>query len=299
MTIIAPPSNAPQVHGAPSVESVTVSSLDPMDERIRREVHGSEPIRIWTLLNRLAEEKAPPSRHELRRRKLELWQQVNRLLRRKLLFRAGRHAVTTTKPSGSSHTSDQPTKRRGKRTSVVLRAGRSAGSTVTGTRRLEGDNSIEEPGNQITTVQCQNCDTNLAAKSAVPLSPEERANAARALAKQRWQRKPKKWSGWLDERTRIWRGRRVVVDGQVWFAYGCLRNKLIISLDDGQLLGWPGEDDLRWRVVPAHTATVWRDPHAQALGRLKRGTKEKISPAKAKAARINGAGRQPATCNGL
>jgi len=121
------------------------------------------------------------------------------------------------------------------------------------------------------------------------LSEEELSEAARALGALQWQRQPKKWSGWLDKRTRIWRWRRVVVDGRVFFAYGCSRGKLIISLECGELIGSPGEPGLRWKVVPASTATVWRNPQAQALGRLKLGRKERYSALKAETSRRNGA----------
>ncbi len=101
ISIVAPPPNAPQVHIAVPAVSVPQSLIDPVEQRILRAVGSSEPIHIWKLLNRLVEEEAPPNRLETRRRKLALWKLVNRLLRRQALFRAGRHAVTTTKPYSS------------------------------------------------------------------------------------------------------------------------------------------------------------------------------------------------------
>ena len=135
---------------------------------------------------------------------------------------------------------------------------------------------------QVPTVPCATSNAVARTQSEPPLSPQELSAAARALGALQWQRQPKKWSGWLDKRTRIWRWRRVVVDGRVWF-------KLIISLDCGQMIGFPGEPGLRWKVVPANTATVWRNPRAQALGRLKRGKKERYSLLKALTSRRNGA----------
>ena len=73
--------------------------IDLVEQRILRLVRSSEPIHIWRLLNRLVEEEAPSSRNEARKRKLALWKSVNSLLRQQILFRAGRRAVATTKPS--------------------------------------------------------------------------------------------------------------------------------------------------------------------------------------------------------
>lgn len=290
VSVIASPSTAPQVQGASPPGFVTGRFFDPAEERIRQAVRTCEPVHIWKLLNRLVEAESPSSRDEARSRKLELWQSVNRLLRCQMLFRAGRHGVTTIKPSPPAPHFKQPGRKREKTSTVVHCVGDSAGSTAIGTPSRAGDISLEEPQNQMTSVQCGTGDGVVKTESAAPPNQEERSNAARALAKLRWNRRPrKKWSGWLPDGTRVWRGRRVVVDGQVWFAYGCLRNKLVISMDDGKLLGWPGDDDLRWRVVPAHTATVWRDPHAQALGGLKRGKKERLSDLKGESARRNGA----------
>src|SRR6266496_5351835 len=99
ISIVAPPPNAQQVHIAVPAVSVLQSLIDPVEQRILRAVRSSEPIHVWRILNRLVEEEAPSSRHEARKRKLALWKLVNRLLHQQILFRAGRHAVTTTKPS--------------------------------------------------------------------------------------------------------------------------------------------------------------------------------------------------------
>src|SRR6266581_3061080 len=99
LSVITAPPSAPQVHPAAQPAVVAQSVLDPVEARIIQAVRSSEPIHSWKLLNRLVEEEAPPNRLETRRRKLALWKSVNRLLRHQMLFREGRHAVTTTKPS--------------------------------------------------------------------------------------------------------------------------------------------------------------------------------------------------------
>lgn len=292
ISIIAPPSNAPQVHVAAPPASDPQTFLDPVEDRIVRTARDMEPVHVWKLLNRLVDEEALPNRLEMRRRKVELWRLVNSLLRRRMLVRAGRHGVATIKPSPPAPRVKQPGRKREKTSTVVHCASDPAGSAARGTKSSVGGSLAEKPEMQVIKARRETDSATTAAKSAAPLSQEERVNAARALANLRWQRKPKRWSGWLPDGTRVWRGRRVMVDGQVWYAYGCLRSKLVISLDDGKLLGWPGEDDLRWRVVPAHTASVWRDPNARLLGSLKRGVRERSSSAKRLSARQNGSMRR-------
>src|SRR6266542_5631930 len=122
LSVIAAPPCAPQVHPAAQPALATQSVLDPVEERILRAVRSSEPIHIWKLLNRLVEKEAPPSRHEARKRKQALWKLVNRLLRHQILFRAGRHAVTTTKQSPGLAICRYPATRRKKASTVSDRA---------------------------------------------------------------------------------------------------------------------------------------------------------------------------------
>src|SRR6266536_2411032 len=133
LSVIAAPPCAPQVLPAAQPAVVTQSGLGPVEERILRAVRSSEPIHIWKLLNWLVEEEAPPNRLETRRRKLTLWKLVNRLLRRQALFRAGRHAVTTTKPSPGLAICQSPARRRKKAPTVGHRASDSVGSAAEGT----------------------------------------------------------------------------------------------------------------------------------------------------------------------
>src|SRR6266496_5081573 len=122
LSVIAAPPSAPQVSAAAPLATITPSLVDPVEERIVRAVRASEPIHIWKLLNRLVEDERPACRHEVRRRKLGLWESVNRLLRQQMLFRAGRHAVTTTKPSPGLAICRYPARRRRKASTVSDRA---------------------------------------------------------------------------------------------------------------------------------------------------------------------------------
>ncbi|SRR6266536_5292068 len=122
LSVISAPPSAPQDRAAAPLATITPSLVDPVEERIVRAVRASEPIHIWKLLNRLVEDERPACRHEVRRRKLGLWESVNRLLRQQMLFRAGRHAVTTTKPSPGLAICRYPARRRRKAPTVSHRA---------------------------------------------------------------------------------------------------------------------------------------------------------------------------------
>jgi hypothetical protein len=115
--------------------------------------------------------------------------------------------------------------------------------------------------------------------------------AARALAS--LPRRPRRhWSGWLDPKnpdSRIWRGRRIVLPNfEVCYAYGCTRNKVVWSRHDQGLQGGFCGEPFEWGVLPASAVRPWKNPHAVALGRQKRGIHEKPSLAKQNAARANG-----------
>src|SRR6266536_4416433 len=104
LSVISAPPSAPQDRAAAPLATITPSLVDPVEERILRAVRASEPIHIWRLLNRLVQGESLPSRREVRQRKVELCRLVSGLMRRQVLFPAGRHAVTT-KPSPALATS--------------------------------------------------------------------------------------------------------------------------------------------------------------------------------------------------
>jgi len=123
-------------------------------------------------------------------------------------------------------------------------------------------------------------------------SPNPRAqaisptDAARALAR-RPKRVRKKWSGFLHGR-RTWRGQEIELpDGTPAFLYGALRGEAVWSFHRDRLLGGQGEP-FRWGVLHGDLIRLRVDPHAQVLGAMKRGVRERRSEAKAAAVRING-----------
>lgn len=285
ISVIAPPVDQPEFNFSARPMPTMQSSIAPAEDMILQAVRDMEPVHVWKLLNRLVDDEALPNRHEMRRRKVEIWRLVNSLLRRRMLFRAGRHGVATIKPSPPAPRFKQPERKPEKASTVVHRASDTVGSAANGTTLQEGGILSEEAATQVTTVSCRASEVGAGAESAVPLAPEERANAARALATLRWHRAPqKKLSGWLDKRTRVWRDRPIVLaDGTVAYAYGALRGRVVYFLDQPRQME-PG----RWGVVRAGEVKPLKNPAAVALGRLKRGVKERPSVLKSVAARRNG-----------
>ncbi len=127
-----------------------------------------------------------------------------------------------------------------------------------------------------------------ALQTATTLTPGQISQAARELA--RLPRRPKrKWTGWLNENWHGYRDQKVVLpSGRVWYLYGALRGKAVVTSECGTLPGGWGDGPFGWGVLPASQIRRYRNPAAQILGKSKLGRKERPSPLKAEAARRNG-----------
>lgn len=99
----------------------------------------------------------------------------------------------------------------------------------------------------------------------------------------------RKWTGWLADGARGYKGQRVLLpNGETAHLYGATRQKAIVTLDEGRLLGGLDGEPMRWTVLPVSELRLHRNPHAQLLGSRKRGVKERFSALKAQTARENG-----------
>jgi hypothetical protein len=97
----------------------------------------------------------------------------------------------------------------------------------------------------------------------------------------------KRWSGYVNG-VRIWRNRRIrLPNGELAYAYGALRGKLVWTTCETGLNAEPG-DDWAWDVIDADQVRLVGNPNAVALGKMKAGVPEKESEAKKQAARANG-----------
>ena len=119
-----------------------------------------------------------------------------------------------------------------------------------------------------------------------PLSAAEASSAASALAK--LPRKKKRWSGWIGS-TRSYRWMPIKLpNGELVFAMGALRGRVVWSRVPGELTGGLEEAGVSWGVVPASRVKFVKNFSAACLGSLKAGRKERPSAVKAASARANG-----------
>src|SRR6266478_770638 len=95
-SIVIAPSTAPQFYTPPPPPPFP-PRLTEQDVEILTLIREQGPVGVWPLLNRLTED-APGSRNSRRELRLALWERLRRLLRLRLVFRAGRGLVGITPP---------------------------------------------------------------------------------------------------------------------------------------------------------------------------------------------------------
>ena len=93
------PGYRPPVPCGPCYKKVSTPpgiSLDKADLALLRTVEkaGVYGIRIWELLNRIADEQNPATRAETRALRLKLWQNLRKLLGRGVVFRRARRWIS-------------------------------------------------------------------------------------------------------------------------------------------------------------------------------------------------------------
>lgn len=265
--------------------------------------HGRYGSLIWPLLNEVAAEQQPIDRAEARRMRLELWWQLRRLMKVGLVFRYTRKSISIY---------NLPRQ-------YVNRRRRSwAGSTRRSTlasKARQRDIPVSKSGHpkmmaeyraasfpQPSVAKSESAQAALSSPAlpiSIPAKPdagptltwtkeqEERiCDAARGLA--RLPRKAKRrWSGYANG-VRVWHNRKIILPGgEIAYCYGCLRGKLIwISCPTSK--DTATTQDMVSGVIDAHRVMMAKDENAVRLGRAKLGVRERKSPAKARAARLNG-----------
>lgn len=269
ISIIIPPPDAAQVCSPSPLRQPP--RLDRLDMRILDEIrgHGCYGCNPWTALNAIALEEAPKGHQEQRRRRLELWAKLRALLHHGALYRFGRHCISAT------HIRREPTVRR-KRSSR-------AGSALARVSHAE----VTAPPNHLSlNLLAANARYERKKETYSAPGPGEVTQAARQLAG--LPRGPKRWSGMIHGR-RAFRGMPVKLStGWTVFVYGAVRGQVSYSYEAGGLVGNPFEAGLTWGVAPVAKVQFIKNEAAVALGRAKKGVRERKSLAKAAAARING-----------
>lgn len=255
-----------------------------MDDRILDLVRECEPVKLWSVLNIVAAELSAVSRAGGREARMKLWEvKVRRLLRLKLLFRLRRNEVATYKPE------PRPAgiwKRRRTRT-VGERISAKGVSTVKSPKSPEqGCRPHPFPAEVFTSSPGREHSPPTEPKTESAPDPALITQAAKSLARQP-RNQPRKLTGWIGSK-RAFRDMAIwLPNGTQAWVFGALRQQVVFTFDKGWLLGTLTPEQ-RWGVLPASAVEIVRDPHAALLGRLKAGTIERKSEAKARAARLNG-----------
>jgi len=268
-----------------------LDALDSIDKKILHEIeacgcYGENP---WKVLGRVANMYSPASREDARELRRKLWERLKKLIKSKLVYRFNRKYVTT-KRILVPRQKRRRMPRIYRPPSVANNQGVTSGSTF----NLK-PSSKEETPTQIAELKAVTTkspsiggsENTIETKSANAFG--DVSAAARTLSKLR-RSKARKWTGYIGNE-RIYRDREVVLpDGTIAFIFGVRRNKAIITLDRGRLLGGFREPDdpMRWFVTDVKNVKLRVNPAAQLLGLQKRGRKEKYSVRKADAARRNG-----------
>lgn len=235
--------------------------------------HGSAPIGLWKLINKMACAQRPDHRARHRCWRLRYAGAIRELCRAKLMFRH-RGLIAT------CDFAYMPKRRRPK---LVLSSVDSVNSKMTGSIRTEpvAENSTNSQQPVATYLESGNpavIDSPAKTQSAVPTP--QRVGAAAGLLAMRQRMGKKKWTGILNGE-RIRRGTPVKLpDGTVQHVFAIQRGKVYVFApkDSGRFLDRFDESQVE-RL---------KNPAAVLLGGLKSGRREKPSVRKQEAARRNG-----------
>jgi hypothetical protein len=303
-TIIAPTS-APQ---ALASQPPPAPRLDDVDRSIIKAIREQGPVKLWSLLNWLADDEGAQSRAEARKARLDLWERIKRLKRLKVIFGVGRNEIAATKPVREPARQRRPRRRRestaGRLTHVQ------AVSAVNSRSLLEqptptypvGVEAVQEnvaPGTAPEKLAQTKSDGTVEERKWKPFSFDrvfgeikgdlQRAeiSAVASWLAQQPRGQTSRWSGYLnpkDKRTRLWRGRLVLTpDNRMVNALGSKCGLVMVYWDDPQCV-----EGRQFQVFKAEQIRVLKLAAAVHLGGLKKGVRERPSTLKKVAARLNG-----------
>lgn len=283
---VAPPTAPQQFVAKPA--PTPPPKLNPLDEQIVGVLRqsGRYGLRIWDLLDKVAESRNPASRNECRSFRLEAWHRLKRLLRIGAAHRFGRKCVSIAKlprPSVRRRPSSRP--------GSTLEPVSSAPQEIPA-KKFSANLSAQLVPRTLaehTVQKTESANLRPPDSEPEPMQPlEDRRtvlrSAAQTLASLPRGVKPKRKLSGFVQGVRVYRDQPILLaDGSRAFALGARRGQLIFFCDIPHLME-PG----RWGVVPAATVTLLKNEAAVALGRAKRGRKERTSALKVQTARMNG-----------
>lgn len=231
LDVIIAPEDRQQVYTPPPLP-VPLSRLDRTDERIVEAVRQHGPVKLWSLLNWLAQDEGERSRADGRDFRRILWDRVKRLKRLKLIFGRGRNQITTTRPTSSS---TRPRPRRHKPS--VESAPESCGVSATCPPPMPTlAESNEPPETQMVQVTVpKGADEQELQESKTAPDPAQVAQAARSLAS--LPRRPRRrWSGMIGS-VRSYRNMPIrLLDERLVYALGAKHGRVpYTSQPDGPI----------------------------------------------------------------
>jgi len=283
---IVAPLNAPQIPAPKPPPAAKPPKLDWLEQRMVALIHESEPVKYWQVLNVVAEELSPRNRAEGRETRMKLLPKMQRLIDLGMVFRGWKNSVATSKPAPKP--AGMPRRRR-KRTVMKAIFTKAVNEVKPSSLpepecralKAQAEVHVESHGSQQPPPEVEKTKT---------ATPEIVTNSARALAT--LPRRTKRWSGWIGPK-RSYRGMQVrLASGEQVFVFGCLRGRTVWSTLPDVLNFSVAGVGVDWGVLPASSVSIVKNEHAVVLGKRKAGAKEKFSPRKQEAARVNG--RQPA-----
>jgi hypothetical protein len=233
----------------------------------------------------VADEQSPRDRTAGRVLRLELLGRLKRLRRLGLAFPLGRNWVSDTKPDPAMQ---RPAGRQRRRRAARSRSVRavSAGKSPSLPEQPVLDYLVKPHLSAMYSAISHAVEKPEKIESV--LAPEQVSAAARALAKLP-RNQARKLTGLLHGR-RSWRGQRILLPGgRPAFVWGCMRGKVVWSLDPEVLLFGVSTARVEWGVLAESQVTLEKSAAAALLGGLKRGVRERPSALKAISARRNGA----------
>lgn len=289
VTFIVSPPTAPQIDALALASVQHPLAPEVMDAMRQR---GPAPVRLWEIINVLADARQPDSRARRRCWRLSYLGACRELSKAGLLFRRGpiiaaaRFAILA-----KTKTRDRTTSRRlpgdlHLSPSVVESTSQNGGSKPFGQQpqtAAKDQQTVElEPesktlGTPTSTVESQ---------TAPP--PELVSAAAQQLA--RLPRQPKRiWSGYIGDK-RAFRDMAILLpNGMQAWVFGVQRQQVVFTEELNGPVGTVGGIGNSWGVVPAALVRIVRNPFASLLGREKRGRRERRSKLKIASAQRNGA----------
>jgi hypothetical protein len=264
-------------------------SLDKADQALLKKVEkaGIYGIRIWELLNLVAEEQNPGTRAETRALRLKLWQNLRQLMSRGVVLRWARSWVSVyrlPRPSVNRH--------RRSIAGSTLKQHKHDQPAVRKPLQIQSPCSLPCPQTKSVELDAaplvkQLPEVSISDNSPRPPDLESVREAARLLARLP-RKRTRRWTGWIGGH-HCWRNQRIILPGgELVYLYGALRKKAVWTSCATGPNADLSDDNWAFGAVDADQVRLVKDPNAIILGKLKAGVREKVSEAKKRAARTNG-----------